>query len=197
MNIKPVIAITGPSGAGKTTLSNYLKSLYGYSYPVHTTTRLPREDDMYGFYRHIDNATFESLALQGEFLYYSGYKGRYYGILKKDFIDCYNNSNGLIININYMDLSQIERLKEEYNIIVIRLAFEDLENMIIKRTMDRGQTKEDTLFRIEVAQINEVTYRDEINRVVDISYYTDTNSFSDEVDYITKKIGEKYDSKRY
>ena len=103
--MKRVIAITGPSGAGKTCLTNYLKEKLNYKLPVHTTTRERRSDDEAGFYSYITVEEFLEKVENKEFLFYSGYKNRYYGILKSDFEKMYNDS-GLIINVNYMDFLQ-------------------------------------------------------------------------------------------
>lgn len=195
--MKTVLAITGPSGAGKTCLSNYLRSYYGYPFPRHTTTRTRRNDDEEGFYNYISVEEFLKKIEAGEFLFYSGYKGRYYGILKSDFETSYQQNPGLVINVNYMDLEQLNPLKEKYNMIIIQLTFQDIAKMIKERTSDRGQTIEDTAFRIEVATRNEEAYAPQIKESVDITCYTDSVSFEEETRYIVKKIGEKNDSKRY
>lgn len=192
--MKKVIAITGPSGAGKTSLSNYLREEYNYSFPRHTTTRKPRIDDEIGFYNYISEQEFLNKVNNDEFLFYSGYKGRYYGILKSDFIFMYEENEGLIINVNYMDLEQLLSIKDKYNMIIIQLTFKNIEEMILKRTSDRCQTIEDTKFRIEVATKNELAYADIINSAVDIVCYTDDMDFETEKQYINKKIGEAYDS---
>jgi len=186
--MKKVIAITGPSGAGKTTLTNYLKDKLDYVLPVHTTTRLRRNDDEVGFYNYISIEEFLDKVKNNEFLFYSGYKERYYGILKNDFLEKYNNSKGLVINVNYMDLEQLSLIKEKYNMVIIQLTFKDIEKNIISRTCSRGQTKEDTDFRIEVALKNENAYQEQIKKYVDICCYTDEVSFDEEVKYIMERL---------
>lgn len=193
--MKKVIAITGPSGAGKTTLSNFLKEEYKFSFPVHTTTREKRNDDEANFYSYITIEEFQSKIKNDEFLFYSGYKNRYYGVLKKDYYDALNKNDGLIININYMDLDQIKEFKDKENMIIIQLTFKDLEGMIRKRTEARGQKKEDTDFRVEVAVRNEEKFKKEISNYADIICYTDEMSFEDEKKYILKEVKRYYDSK--
>lgn len=193
--MKKVIAITGPSGAGKTTLSNYLKNKYKFSFPVHTTTRERRADDEINFYRYISIPEFKSKIENKEFLFYSGYKERYYGILKQDFYDALENSEGLIININYMDLDQIKKIKKQENMVIIQLTFKNIAQMIKDRTKDRNQKVEDTNFRIEVAIRNEEKYQKQIRQTVDIICFTDETSFDNEVKYIEKELNKYYDSK--
>lgn len=193
---KQTLAITGPSGAGKTTLSNYLRQKYNYPFVVHTTTRKPRADDEEGFYRYISKEEFEEKIDNGEFLFYSSYKERYYGILNSDFYDTYNNSNGVIINVNYMDLEQLALLKDKLNMVIIQLTFRDIKEMILARTQNRNQTPEDTLLRIEVALRNEKLYEEQIKKYIDITCFTDELDFNSEVDYVVKKMGAIYDNKR-
>lgn len=194
--MKKVIAITGPSGAGKTTLSNFLREEYKFPFPVHTTTREKRNDDEQNFYNYITIDDFLKKVANNEFLFYSGYKNRYYGILKKDYYDALNKNDGIIININYMDLDQIKEFKENENMIIIQLTFKNLESMIRKRTETRGQKKEDTDFRVEVALRNEEKFQSKINECADIVCYTDEMDFEEEKEYILKEVKRYYDSKR-
>lgn len=194
--MKKVIAITGPSGAGKTTLSNFLREEYKFPFPVHTTTREKRNDDEQNFYNYITIDDFLKKVANNEFLFYSGYKNRYYGILKKDYYDALNKNDGIIININYMDLDQIKEFKENENMIIIQLTFKNLESMIRKRTETRGQKKEDTDFRVEVALRNEEKFQSKINECADIVCYTDEMDFEEEKEYILKELKRYYDSKR-
>lgn len=194
--MKKVIAITGPSGAGKTTLSNFLREEYKFPFPVHTTTREKRNDDEQNFYNYISIEDFLKNVANNEFLFYSGYKNRYYGILKKDYYDALNKNDGIIININYMDLDQIKEFKENENMIIIQLTFKNLESMIRKRTETRGQKKEDTDFRVEVALRNEEKFQSKINECADIVCYTDEIDFEEEKEYILKEVKRYYDSKR-
>ncbi len=194
--MKKVIAITGPSGAGKTTLSNFLREKFNFPYPIHTTTRSKRDDDEIGFYNYISVYEFEEKVKNDEFLFFSGYKNRYYGILKNDYYNALNHHEGIIINVNYMDLNQIKEFKEKENIIIIQLTFKNIEKMIKERTAQRNQKKEDTHFRIEVAVRNEKKYENEINSMVDIVCYTDKMDFEEETKFILKEIDKYYDSKR-
>lgn len=186
--MKRVLAITGPSGAGKTCLSNYLREKYSYPYPVHTTTRERRLDDEEGFYRYISVDEFLERVKNEEFLFYSGYKERYYGILKSDFEDAFTNNPGLVINVNYMDLEQLSLIKAKYNMVIIQLTFKDIPKMIVERTCERGQKPEDTAFRIEVATRNEEKYQAQIKKYVDITCYTDECSFEEEIEFIIKEL---------
>lgn len=194
--MKKVLAITGPSGSGKSTISYYLKDNYGYEFARHTTTREKREDDYEGFYNYISVDKFKDLIEEGAFLFYSSYKERYYGILKKDFLDLYSKNDNIIIHINYMDLDQIKEIKDKYNIQIIQLNFKDIETTLRKRIESRGQEESEINYRIEIALLNQQIYENKLNEYVDVVCYTDDMSFEEEKKYIVKEIGKYYDSKR-
>ena len=58
MNKKTMIAITGPTMSGKTTLTSFLNLKYNIPSVVHTTTREKGIDDLNGFYRYINISDF-------------------------------------------------------------------------------------------------------------------------------------------
>ncbi|NTW89497.1 MAG: hypothetical protein HGB37_01110 [Candidatus Moranbacteria bacterium] len=88
----PLTAITGASGAGKTTLENALRSIYGGRTLVSTTTRLPRSTDRDGEYEHITRLEFIQLARRREFLTWMRFVGCYYGIRLASFREVLTNT---------------------------------------------------------------------------------------------------------
>ncbi len=91
MNVseKGIIAITGPSGAGQTTLGDKLILHHDIAIPRHCTTREKRMDDKDGFYRYLSHDIYRSMFDNGEFLISSGDGkiiskefGNFYGVLK-------------------------------------------------------------------------------------------------------------------
>ena len=58
---KSIIAIMGPSGAGKTTLGEKLSTRLEISIPKHCTTRNKRIDDQEGFYRYLEHKEYDKL----------------------------------------------------------------------------------------------------------------------------------------
>ena len=67
-----IIAVMGPSGAGKTTLANNLVLKNSVVIPRHTTTRHPRKDDEQGFYRYLTHDEYSKMYNEGLFLISSG-----------------------------------------------------------------------------------------------------------------------------
>lgn len=76
-----LFVVAAPSGAGKSTLVNaLLKREPSIGLSVSYTTRLPRPGEVEGEHYHfIDEARFEQLRRQGEFLEYAEVHGNFYG----------------------------------------------------------------------------------------------------------------------
>ena len=82
-----VIILTAPSGAGKTSISNYLLQQFPqFAFSISATTRAPRGAEQDGVaYHFISKSTFEGYIYQDAFLEYEMvYEGLYYGTLKSE-----------------------------------------------------------------------------------------------------------------
>lgn len=82
------IILTGPSGAGKTTVGELLEC-GGISRFVAHATRKPRASDVPGqSYHFVDTKTFEAMAKRGDFIWYIMEESRpeHHGILAADFL---------------------------------------------------------------------------------------------------------------
>src|SRR5262245_43224540 len=83
-----LIVICGPSGVGKSTISNRLKDTIGVSYIVSATTRPKQAQDNEGKkYEHIDKLEFFRRLDADAFLEYAQVYGDYYGTPKHPALD--------------------------------------------------------------------------------------------------------------
>lgn len=176
---KVCIAITGPSGVGKTTLGNILVDRNNFVIPKHTTTREPRKDDQEGFYNYLTHDEFKKAVLNNEFLFWSGdseiiskTNGNYYGILNPDFKKV-ETDDKIIIYISYKDVSNLlELIKNGKNIKIVNLVYDNISVTMAERLNndERNHSKEDIQNRIRCAinyekEFYDIMHSDEIYRL--------------------------------
>ena len=78
-----VVVMSGPSGAGKTSVCRELKKHPRVEFSVSATTRAPREHEVDGVdYHFLDREEFERRVEAGEFIEHAEYSGNYYGTLR-------------------------------------------------------------------------------------------------------------------
>lgn len=181
---KTIIAITGPSGAGKTTLGNYIIDRHSYKIPKHCTTRTPRSDDQEGFYRYLTHEHYNQLLEDNKFLLSSGdgpivskEYGNFYGILKEDCFEVARNCEGIVIFVSYKDIDVLAKIsKRGYNIKIVNLTFTDIENGVKIRLMnnpERDHTESDIKSRIYWAKKDTKDYEKALQRYAETIVYTD------------------------
>lgn len=177
-----IIALTGPSGAGKTTLSDRLVLEDNFYVPTHTTTRKRRSDDSDNLYRYFSHESFRNEVLLNNFLFWSGDSdiidkryGNYYGLLKKDFYDA-SFHNRLIFYISYKDIETILSLKNAgLNIEIVNLLYRNLRESMVMRLIgnERNHTPEEIKNRIVCAEDYEMKFRKILDSHDVLKIYTD------------------------
>ena len=192
-----IIAITGPSGIGKTTLGNLLIKRNGFIYPTHSTTRSKRNDDESGFYKYLSHYQFKEYATKNEFLFWSGDNiiidskyGNYYGILNQDY-NKVSNYEKIIMYVSYKDIKNILKLNEQgYNFKILNLRYNDIEKNMYERLVsnNRNHTKKDIENRINCA----IIYEEEFKQILSLPeiYKINSDEYDIEETYkaVTKKL---------
>lgn len=82
---RKLLIITAPSGAGKTSVTNYLLGLFPQlAFSISATTRQPRENETNGVeYYFLSTEAFDQKIRNNEFVEWEMvYEGKYYGTLK-------------------------------------------------------------------------------------------------------------------
>lgn len=194
-----IIAVMGPSGAGKTTLANNLVLKNGVVIPRHTTTRSKRKDDEDGFYRYLMHDEYKELYDQGLFLISSGdgneikkENGNFYGVLKSDCFEAFKKSDIILLFTSYKDILFLVNLNNTgFNIRIVNLTFTEIEKNMRERLVgnnEREQTIEDINSRIKWALKDLHDYYEELQLYSDITVYTDIKNIEETYQDVCKKL---------
>lgn len=186
---KRIIAVSGPSGAGKTTLTNHLISHYDIKVPTHTTTREKRIDDQEGFYRYLSIKEFEKYKEEDQFLISSGAKNRSYGVLKQDCIKAFEDTDTIILNVSYKDIVHLMNLPFDVSLIV--LTFQDITNGVISRitSQNRNFSIKEIEARVKAALIDHKNYFALVKQKAKTIIYTDTTDQESTLQQVEQSLG--------
>jgi guanylate kinase len=143
--------VSGPSGAGKTTLINRVReqlepigiTLY---FSVSHTTRRPRTGEIDGIsYHFVRPEVFEAMVARAEFIECAFVHEQRYGTSKAEVLDRLKSGKDVILDIDYQGARQIaddpELKPRSLNIFIFPPSFDHLE----QRLHDRGLNSEDEI----------------------------------------------------
>ncbi|HEX6799964.1 MAG TPA: guanylate kinase [Ktedonobacterales bacterium] len=133
-----LLVLSGPSGVGKTTVTNALKAEGWPGYVVVTaTTRRPREgevDGMHYLFRTVQQ--FQEMVRNGELLEHAEVHGNYYGVPAAPVREQLARGRDVILTIDPQGAATIR--KRTRNAIFIFLAPESVDDLV-ERVELRGQ----------------------------------------------------------
>lgn len=140
-----MLIVSSPSGAGKTTLCNRLRSEFPrLRFSVSHTTRKPRPNEQDGReYHFIDAETFESMVERGEFAEWARVHGHYYGTSLGEIEAARHDPaiDGVIFDIDFQGARQIRAsFSDAVTVFILPPGLEELE----RRLRGRGTEDEAT-----------------------------------------------------
>ena len=124
-----LLVISGPSGVGKSTVVEALRSRRPLGFSVSATTRPPRPGEVDGEHYHfVDDAEFDHLVESGELLEWAEYGGNRYGTPRTPVLESLDRGEDLVLDIENVGALKVkEALPEAVLVFVLPPSRAELE----------------------------------------------------------------------
>ncbi|MCL5985944.1 MAG: guanylate kinase [Actinobacteria bacterium] len=137
------IIISGPSGAGKTTLiRSFLELKSGYHFAISVTTRRPRDGEIEGvdyFFVSVDE--FKKLIDEEKLLEWAKVHDNYYGSLRSQVLGYLDVGTNVILDVDEQGAEQlVDRLGSALLIYIVPQSLDELLQRLKKRDTDSSLT---------------------------------------------------------
>ncbi len=164
---KKVIILTAPSGAGKTSITQFLLANYPQlAFSVSATTRAPRGAEQDGVdYHFISPAAFEGHIYQNDFLEYEMvYEGLYYGTLKSELDRIWAQGKTPVLDIDVKGAIAIQKQLGDLalSIFILPPSIEVLKERLANRNTESPEKMQ---MRLDKAAY-EISFSNQFNAVV-------------------------------
>jgi guanylate kinase len=160
-----LLVISAPSGAGKTSLVKALLEREPHlRFSISYTTRKPRTAEQNGRdYFFVDHATFEEMVAAGGFLEHAKVFDNYYGTPKQQVQDILDNSEHVILEIDWQGAQQIRKAMPDcQSIFILPPSRQELE----RRLRGRGTDGDEVIARRLRDSVSDMTHWNEFDYVV-------------------------------
>lgn len=135
-----LFVISAPSGTGKSTLCENLRSTPDFIYSISCTTRMPRPGEVDGIdYHFLSKEAFLSRVAQGEMLEYAQVHGNYYGTLKATVKEAMTHGTDVLLDIDVQGAASIRQTDDAMvrdslvDVFIMPPTIEELERRLRKR----------------------------------------------------------------
>lgn len=158
-----VLVISGPSGVGKDSVVQALKSRgYPFHFVVTATSRPPRPHEIHGVdYIFVSEAEFEAMIRNDELLEHAVVYGQYKGIPKQQVREALASGKDVIMRLDVQGAATVKRLLPEAVLIFLSAASEaELRERLRQRDTD---TEAQIQRRLQTAQ-------EELQRLTEFDY---------------------------
>ncbi|NCO65914.1 MAG: guanylate kinase [Candidatus Aquicultor secundus] len=170
-----VFVISGPSGAGKGTLTDeLLKRVPSLTRSVSATTRKPRPGEVNGVdYYFLDEDEFKDRIFQGGFLEWAMVHGNYYGTLKSVVKEEFSSGKDVVMVIDVQGAASIkEKMPEAVLIFIEPPSIAELVQRLKLRNTETTAELQERLKNAETemglaGNYDYVVINDDVERAVD------------------------------
>ncbi|MEA1883057.1 MAG: guanylate kinase [Thermotogota bacterium] len=138
MNKGLLFVVTGPSGAGKTTLMRRLMEEHSeLHFSVSFTTRPPRKNEIDGKdYWFVDEKTFFQMVQSNDLLEYAEVHGYYYGT-SKEYVESQLNKSNILMDIDVQGALNVKRaLPDSAVCFVAPPDYEEMKKRLVNRATE-------------------------------------------------------------
>ncbi|MBN8836935.1 MAG: guanylate kinase [Sphingobacteriia bacterium] len=164
---QPIIIITAPSGAGKTSITHYLLKKYPtLSFSISAATRNARTGEINGRdYYFISVADFQQKIKEQAFIEWEMvYEGKYYGTLKTELERIWNENKVPVLDIDVKGAIHVQQQfpNSSLSLFIQPPSVEELKNRLNARGTE---TPESLQTRIDKANY-EISFSKHFNKVI-------------------------------
>jgi len=162
-----LVAITAPSGAGKTTIVRHLLATYDeLAFSVSATNRKKRahEEDGKDYY-FLNTRTFKKRIKDGDFLEWQEvYENQFYGTLKSEVERIWDAGKHIVFDIEVKGATNIKKMYGDQTLVIfIRPpSLEVLVDRLEKRKTESAESLKRRIARIK----EELTYENKFDKVI-------------------------------
>jgi len=147
-----LFVLSSPSGAGKSTIARMLMaSDDGVAMSVSATTRPIREGETDGIdYHFVDDAGFDALVADGEFLEWAHVFGHRYGTLKREVIRVIEGGRDVLLDIDWQGTQQLKQVDPDIvRVFILPPSMTELERRLRARGTDSDEVIRQRMARAE------------------------------------------------
>ena len=161
-----MLVLSSPSGAGKSTISRALLEKHpDLTMSVSATTRPMRPGEVEGKdYYFIDNAKFEDMVADGDFLEHAQVFDNYYGTPRPPVVKALEQGKDVLFDVDWQGTQQLRQNARDdlVSIFILPPSVEELE----RRLYTRGQDPEDVVKKRMAKATSEMSHWAEYDYII-------------------------------